>query len=98
MLVSAAHDQDTPAVSPVRRRRASWGRNCGTARIAATRGSKPNTTCIGDPSVARVEALAATVYGGIGRRFVRISAAQAPSVKNSMRVDAIDRRILAELP
>src|SRR5689334_23831815 len=56
MLVSAAHDQDTPAVSPVRRRRASWGRNCGTARTAAIRGSRLKTACTGDPSVDRMEA------------------------------------------
>ena len=61
-LVSAAHDQDTPAVSPVRARRASWGRNCGTARIAATRGSNLTTACIGDPSVARQESFAMKVY------------------------------------
>ncbi|HEX6522182.1 MAG TPA: hypothetical protein VF070_19580 [Streptosporangiaceae bacterium] len=55
-LVSAAHDHDTPAVSPVRRKRASWGRNCGTARTAATSGSKLKMARIDDPSVARKEA------------------------------------------
>ena len=54
--ISATVLAGTLAVSPVRRRRASWGRNCGTARIAATSGSKLNTACIDDPSVARMEA------------------------------------------
>ena len=40
---------------------------------------------------------AAIVYGGSGRRFVRISAVQPPFVKYSVRVDDIDRKILAEL-
>jgi hypothetical protein len=42
-LVSAAHVHDTPAVSPVRWSRASCGRNCGTAKIAASSGSRPMT-------------------------------------------------------
>jgi hypothetical protein len=41
-LVRAAHDQDTPAVSPVRQTRVSWGRNCGTANTAAATGSQFN--------------------------------------------------------
>ena len=49
--------QDTPAVSPVRARRASWGRNCGAARIAAASGSRLKTACIDDPSVARIKTL-----------------------------------------
>ena len=72
MLVSAAHDQDTPAVSPVRCRRASWGRNCGTARIAAASGSKLNTACIGGPSVARLESLVMTVYSENYHIFLQI--------------------------
>jgi len=43
-LVSAAHDHDTPLVSPVRRTPASCGRNCGTANAAAATGS-PLRTC-----------------------------------------------------
>jgi hypothetical protein len=46
-LVRAAHDHDTPAVVPARRTRVSCGRNCGTARNAATRGSNGYTVCIG---------------------------------------------------
>jgi DNA-binding Lrp family transcriptional regulator len=43
------------------------------------------------------KAFAATVYGGTGRKFVRISAAYAAFVKYSVHVDDIDRRILAQL-
>src|SRR6266567_532576 len=39
----------------------------------------------------------ATVYGGNGRRFMQVSAAQVPIVKYTMCVDDIDRKILAEL-
>ena len=49
-LVSAAHDHDTPAVVPARRALNSCGRNCGTARNAATSGSDANTVCIGTVS------------------------------------------------
>src|SRR5215468_293642 len=98
MLVSAAHDQDTPAVSPVRARRASWGRNCGTARIAAARGSKLKTARIGDPRVARqVGSFATKFYCGDSRKVLRISHAISIALKYYKRVDDIDRKILAEL-
>src|SRR6476469_8624668 len=81
MLVSAAHDQDTPAVSPVRRRRASWGRNCGTARTAAIRGSELKTACTGDPLRRLDGSLTTKVYGCISQIFVRVSALLAQFVK-----------------
>jgi hypothetical protein len=52
-LVSAAHVHDTPAVSPVRRSRASCGRNCGTAKIAASSGSKAMTLRTESPPCLR---------------------------------------------
>src|SRR5215469_91214 len=97
MLVSAAHDQDTPAVSPVRARRASWGRNCGTARIAATRGSKLTTACIGDPSVARQEGFAMKVYCEYSRISLLIPHINSDILKYFRHMDDIDRNILAEL-
>src|SRR5262249_37010659 len=97
MLVSAAHAQDTPAVSPVRARRASWGRNCGTARIAATRGRKLKMACMGDPSVARHGSFAVKVYCDINRISLLISHVNGVMLKYFRHMDDIDRKILAEL-
>jgi DNA-binding Lrp family transcriptional regulator len=44
-----------------------------------------------------VGGFATTGYGNDGRRFMRTIAARAPSLKYPVRVDDIDRRILAEL-
>src|SRR5215467_13462817 len=98
MLVSSAHDPDTSAVSPVRARRASWGRNCGTARIAATRGSKLKTARTGiSLLLGWVGSFATKVYCGEGRKVLRVSHIFGVMLKYSMRVDDIDREILAEL-
>ena len=96
-LVSAAHDQDTPAVSPVRRSRASWGRNWGTASIAATSGSKLRAARIDNPPVVWRESQITTFYCRNSEILLPIITPKTIIVKYSKLMDDIDCRILAEL-
>ena len=62
MLVSAAHDQDTPAVPPVPQA-CQLGQELRHGEDRGRQGSKLKTACIDDPFVARMESPATTVYG-----------------------------------